>query len=339
MRSCAYIVRKTRRNMKFANVRQHVQSCLAGEEKFAPAYVVTGDDDFLVASAVRTFKKIVNPDYADFNLSVLSGDGAVYAAIDSAYTFPVFDDVKAVVLYVDSLDEGEKSALDKYFSEPSETTVLVIVASEDAAKSVKSKKAQIVDCSKLAGDELFAMIKEICSAPPSIDIERSALSEIADRTQGNMSRIASEITKLKAYSQNVITKQDVVDMVSADIDFQIYELANAVSEKNADKALEVLDVFFKNGIRGVTVINRLYDKYRNMLHAELNKSMPNEELGKLLGMKSGAVYFLRKTSSNYSQVRLKKCVDYLHSLQCDVLFGKRNDQSAIHEAILQLLTI
>lgn len=34
-------------------------------------------------------------------------------------------------------------------------------------------------------------------------------------------------------------------MVSADIDFQIYELANAVSEKNANKALEALDVFSK----------------------------------------------------------------------------------------------
>ena len=154
-----------------------------------------------------------------------------------------------------------------------------------------------------------------------------------------MSRIVSEITKLKSYSQGTITRQDVCDMVSADIDFQIYELANAVSEKNADKAIEVLDVFFKNGIRGVTIINRLYDKYRNMLHAELNKNMPNEELGKLLGMKSGAVYFLRKTSSNYSQVRLKKCVDYLHSLQCDILTGARNDVSAIHEAILQLLAI
>ena len=127
--------------------------------------------------------------------------------------------------------------------------------------------------------------------------------------------------------------------MSKDIELQIYELANAVSEKNANKALEALDVFFKNCIRGVTIINRLYDKYRNMLHAELNKNLPNEEVAKLLGMKSGAVYFLRKVSSNYSQMRLKKCVDYLHSLQYDVLSGKRSDVSAIHEAILQLLNI
>lgn len=309
-------------------------------DKFCAAYIVTGDDDYLVSSAIKSFKNLVAPEYADFNLSVISGDGAVSAAVDSAYTFPVFDERKVVVLSLENaLGESDKNLLDKYLSEPSDTTVLVISCPEDVAKTIKSKKAQTVDCSKLAGDELNSMIERLCNEPPSISIERAAVGELVDRTQGNMSRIVSEIAKLKSYSQNTITKQDVCDMVSADIDFQIYELANAVSDKDANKAIEVLDVFFKNGIRGVTIINRLYDKYRNMLHAELNKNLTNEELGKLLGMKSGAVYFLRKTSSGYSQVRLKKCVDYLHSLQCDVLTGARNDLSAIHEAILQLLTI
>lgn len=309
-------------------------------DKFCAAYIVTGDDDYLVSSAIKSFKNLVAPEYADFNLSVISGEGAVSAAVDSAYTFPVFDERKVVVLSLENaLGESDKNLLDKYLTEPSDTTVLVISCPEDVAKTIKSKKSQTVDCSKLAGDELQSMIERLCNEPPSISIERAAVGELVDRTQGNMSRIVSEIAKLKSYSQNTITKQDVCDMVSADIDFQIYELANAVSDKDANKAIEVLDVFFKNGIRGVTIINRLYDKYRNMLHAELNKNLTNEELGKLLGMKSGAVYFLRKTSSNYSQVRLKKCVDYLHSLQCDVLTGARNDLSAIHEAILQLLTI
>lgn len=325
--------------MKFGELKKHLDSCLSGD-KFCAAYIVTGDDDYLVSSAIKSFKNLVAPEYADFNLSVISGDGAVSAAVDSAYTFPVFDERKVVVLSLENaLGESDKNLLDKYLTEPSDTTVLVISCPEDVAKTIKSKKSQTVDCSKLAGEELHSMIERLCNEPPSISIERAAVGELVDRTQGNMSRIVSEIAKLKSYSQNTITKQDVCDMVSADIDFQIYELANAVSDKDANKAIEVLDVFFKNGIRGVTIINRLYDKYRNMLHAELNKNLTNEELGKLLGMKSGAVYFLRKTSSNYSQVRLKKCVDYLHSLQCDVLTGARNDLSAIHEAILQLLTI
>lgn len=326
------------RNMKYTEFQQHVKSALDGGGNFAPVYIVCGDDDYLKDSALNALKCIVDCDYADFNLSVISND--LQGAIDSAYTFPMFDEHRVVVLRLENaLLESEKQALEKYLSEPSDRSVLAIDCDDEIAKSVKSKKAQIVNCSRLENAELVGEIKAFAQKAPSIKIELDAINELIERTQGSMARIASEITKLKSYSDGVITKQDICQMVSADIDFQIYELANAVSEKNANKALEVLDVFFKNGIRGVTIINRLYDKYRNMLHAELNKGMSNDELAKLLNMKSGAVYFLRKVSSGYSQMRLKRCVDYLHDLQFDVLSGARNDVSAIHEAVLQLLTI
>ena len=326
--------------MKYGEFKQHIKAAAQGSENLAPAYLVCGDDDYLKASAIKSLENFVNPEYADFNLLTASGDGGMSSAIDALYTFPMFDDRKVVVLTLDgAVSNASKDAYEKYLASPSDTSVLVVDCDDDAAKVLKNKKAQVVDCSRLDDSDLAKEIEEIAKNAPSRKIDKDAEVELITRTQGNMSRIATEMIKLKAYCDEVITKRDVQDMVSADIDFQIYELANAVSEKNANKALEALDVFFKNGIRGVTIINRLYDKYRNMLHAELNKNLPNDEVAKLLGMKSGAVYFLRKVSSNYSQMRLKKCVDYLHSLQYDVLSGKRSDVSAIHEAILQLLAI
>lgn len=326
--------------MKYGEFKQHFQTVKDGQAKFAPVYIVAGDDEYLKDEVLALFKGIVDPEYADFNFSSVSGDGGMSEAIDAAYTFPMFDERKVVLLTLNSApNESEKAAYEKYLADPCDTSVLVIDCDEETAKSFKSKKAQSVNCSRLDDVELLGEIETLCQKPPQIKIAKDAATELITRTQGSMGRIAVEIAKLKSYSEGTITRIDVCEMVSADIDFQIYELANAVSEKNAAKALEVLDVFFKNGIRGVTIINRLYDKYRNMLHAELNKGLSNDDLAKLLGMKSGAVYFLRKVSSNYSQMRLKRCVDYLHSLQFDVLSGKRGDMSAIHEAILQLLVI
>ena len=324
--------------MKYGEFKQHIKAVLTGEESLAAAYVVCGDDDYLKSSAIKAFGTLVSPEYADFNLSVVSGDDGMASAVDAAYTFPMFDERKVVILNLEGVPTAQsKDLYEKYLVSPSETTVFVVNCDDDAAKALKNKKAQIVDCSRLDDAELADEIQELAKSAPSRKIDKDAVAELVARTQGNMSRIVTEMIKLKAYCDDTVRKQDVIDMVSADIDFQIYELANAVSEKNADKALGVLDVFFKNGIRGVTIINRLYDKYRNMLHAELNKNLPNDEIAKLLGMKSGAVYFLRKVSSGYTQMRLKKCVDYLHGLQYDVLSGKRNDVSAIHEAIIQLL--
>ncbi len=326
--------------MKYGEFKQHINRVRGSEESLAPAYIVFGDDDYLKSSVIKAFKGLVDPEFADFNLSILSGEDEMSNAVDALYTFPMFDERKIVVIDIhDALGEEGKGILEKYLLSPSDTSTLVIDCDDDSAKSIKNKKVQSINCSRLDDSDLIAEISDIAKSFPMREIDKDAMNELILRTQGNMSRIATEMIKLKAYVDARITKKDVEDMVSADIDFQIYELANAVSEHNADKALQALDVFFKNGIRGVTIINRLYDKYRNMLHAELNKNLNNEDMAKLLGMKSGAVYYLRKTSSNYSQMRLKRCVDYLHNLQNDVLTGKRNDISAIHEAILGLLAI
>ena len=37
-------------------------------------------------------------------------------------------------------------------------------------------------------------------------------------------------------------------------------------------------------------------------------------------------------------MRLKRSVDYLHSLQYDVLSGRRTENSALQQAVLELLT-
>lgn len=232
--------------MKYGEFKQQFQTIKDGGASFAPVYIVSGDDEYLKDEVLALFKGIVDPEYADFNFSSVSGDGGMSEAIDSAYTFPVFDNRKVVLLSLDSApSESDKTVFEKYLSDPCETSVLVIDCDDEIAKAFKSKKAQGVSCSRLDDVEILSEIDELCKKTPQIKIDRDAAVELISRTQGSMARIAIEIAKLKSYSNGTITKIDVCEMVSADIDFQIYELANAVSEKNAAKALEVLDVFSK----------------------------------------------------------------------------------------------
>ena len=48
---------------------------------------------------------------------------------------------------------------------------------------------------------------------------------------------------------------------------------------------------------------------------------------------------MRKVSSTYSQIRLKRSVDCLHALQCDVRSGRRNESTALTQAMFELLLI
>lgn len=326
--------------MEYGELKQHINGALSGEEAFSAAYVVFGEDDYLRAHAVNMLTSIADEDFADLNVSRFSADWGVADVIETLYTYPVFGQYRVVVLSVSQkLADADKEAIKSYLSSPSETSIFVVDCDAETAKTIKGKTVKSVDCSTLSHEALVCEINKLCNSEPSCDMESSAIEELIVRTQSSMSRIASELVKLKAYCDKSIKRQDVCEMVTADLDFQIYELTGAVSEKNADKAFAVLDVFYKNGVRPMRIVNQLYDRYRKMLHAELNKGMSNDDIGKLLGMKGGAVYHLRRVSSGYSQIRLKKSVDYLHKLQCEVLSGRLTENTALQQAMFELLSI
>lgn len=327
--------------MKYAELNSHLNNALNGE-KLAPAYIVGGSDAYLRQSAAKQFKALLNPEYSDFNLSYVSEDDGITAAVDALVMFPVFDDRKVVIIpdADDKLKDGEKAALSAYLSQPNPTSVLVVVMEGSGAKAyAKKEKIEYVDCDKLDENEIAMEMEKILAVPPARTMERGVPHALAERTQSDMSRIAQETEKLKAYSNDVITVKDVYDMVAPDLDFAIYELTGAVSEKQSDKALTVLDIFTKQGLEPSSIITMLYNQYRKMLHAELHKTDDESVLTGLLGVSSGALYHLKRVSKNYTQLRLKKCVDYLHELQFAIRSGKKNEVTALHEAVLTLLNI
>lgn len=328
--------------MKYIELERHLNSALNGETTFNPVYVIGGADAYLRQSACAMFKGLVSPEYADFNLSITPHAQGMSSVVDALSLYPVFDDRKVVVVpdLADKISDQDKGLILAYAKEANPQAILVLVGENKSATDfAKEGGFAYVDCGKLDDNSVGQMVDKLLSTPPTKTIEKPALRALIEKTLGDMSRIVTEIAKLKCYSDTVITLQDVDTMVSPDLEFAIYELTGAVSEKQADKALEILDVFFKQGVKGHTLITMLYNQYRKMLHAELHKSDDADTLASMLEISSKALYHVRRVSKNYTQMRLKQAVDYLHGLQYSILSGKRLEHTAVHDAVLTLLNI
>ncbi len=328
--------------MKYTELEKHLNLAQNGECAFSPIYVIGGADAYLRASATGFFKKLVSPEYADFNLSVISHGVGISSVVDALSLYPVFDDRKVVVVpdVSEKLSDGDKGLILGYLKEPNPCAILVLVGEGKAVTDfAKDSKLTYVDCNKLDENAIAIEVDKLLLAHPKKNIEKQALRALVEKTLGDMSRVVSEITKLKSYSGDTITFADVELMVAPDLEFAIYELTGAVSEKQAERALEILDVFFKQGVKGVTLITMLYNQYRKMLHAELHKTDDAETLASMLEISSKALYHVRRVSKNYTQMRLKQAVDYLHNLQYSILSGKRLEHTAVHDAVLTLLNI
>lgn len=348
--------------MKYVELKKHIEECKAGVKSFEPMYVIGGADAYLRQTATALFKGIVDPEYADFNLSIISHSQGVSSAIDALSLFPVFDERKVVIIpdFPSRVSEQDRSIISRYLQESNPAAIFVIVYEEKPSKNdgkesddedkkkdtgktiasfVKEEKLTFVDCGKLDENMVAIELQDILAEAPAKKIDQRALHVLVEKTLGDMARIVSEVKKLKSYSGDVITVADVETMVAPDLEFAIYAFAGAVSERQPEQALEIVDTFFKQGIRGDTLIALLYGQYRKMLHAELHKNEDNEYVASLLGINSKQLYHVKRVSKNYTQMRLKQAVDYLHNLQYAVRSGKRIDTTAVHDAVLTLLNI
>lgn len=329
--------------MKFTKLKQHLENAMYGVESFYPMYVIGGVDAYLRSEAAAMFKSVINPEYADFNMSILSLRDGTNSIITALAMCPVLDVRRYLILDLgDKFSESEQRVLQNYIKQPNPTSILVAIGGGSDAEmfALKEKSACFVVCDKLNRQEIGEYLMAILSTPPVRTISEKALDALVEKTSADMSRIVCETHKLKAYCDSEITLKDVDEMVSADLSYATYMLASAVSKKQSSEALSILDTFIKQGIKPIAILSQLYSQYRTMLHISLNKGLDDETLGNALNLGSSKkVYAMRTATKSYTQQSLKKSVDYLHSLQCAVLSGKRTENTGlVVEAVLTLLS-
>lgn len=342
--------------MTYNEFKEQLENEKIGADDLAPCYLVTGTDEYVFDQMVLALKEYVDRDFRDMNYSEYTENEADVAVI-SLSTFPMFTDKRMVVLTLSKpskskeedkeaqaggdIIEKEKTKtqdlIDSYLNDPLTSTIFVINAMANPQFKLKSKNVTKVTAAFDSDADRFREIDRIVACEPRRIMDSRAVTELARRTQNDMYRIVGEIQKLKAYTEKEITLQDVEKMVVADLDFQIFEMTNAIVAKNANEALRILKVLNGYGYKSTAILGNLYSKYATYLHISLNSSMSNDEIGSYLGMKGGAIYYARQISEKYSQVKLKKCMDYLHNIQFDIVYGKRNEESAVQEAVIAMI--
>ena len=324
--------------MDFLGLKSYLADVKEGRS-IAPlraCYVLSGDDTYLIREAVGMFRRLLDADYADFNYAEMSAADGADALISALNTLPMFDE-RRVVVVPDFGGTFDRAALKKYLESPNPAAVLVLVCENGAEKL--GDNAEAVCCDRLDGAGLSEYVAALLVRPPVRKMEPAAARELYLRTMRFMSRIVCEVEKLKAYSDGVITLDDVRLLVAEETEVQVYKLSDAVGAGDTGRALEELDRLLGKSDAALELVNMLYKYYRRLLHISLHKDDTDAALAALFGVKPWAVTIGRRTAGRYTPVRLKKCVDYLHGVQYDILTGRRGKETALHEAVLTLSTI
>lgn len=314
--------------MKFIELPQKLK------QQVLPLYILKGDDEFVVASAIKHISNACGNEMSDFNKSYFDNENFSAQKIQEAIEMlPLGNDRKFILVKsISKISEADKKILSAALSSIPETTTVAIVCT-DAWKFLKV--GEIVDCGKLGQDILEKYIRVELNKKNQ-KITPDALKDLVEICSYDMTKISCELKKVSAYCSDEIEKDDVKKLVEPDFEYQIFELSESLGNKNASKSLMLLSSFLQRKQPIQILFSLISNHFRRMAHVAFS-SQSNAELASLLGVKEYAVVKAKEQSKAYSKAQLKNILAVLEDVDNMIKSGKMSAENAIYFVVFKIL--
>ena len=270
------------KNVSFEGIMRDLE---AG--KFSPVYYLMGDEPYYIDKiADYIAEHALQPEERDFNQTILFGSDVNASQIsDLARRYPMMAE-RQVVIVKEAQNIKNTDALERYFSQPMASTILVMCHKNgkvDGRKTayVKAIKSAGVmyESAKLRDRDLPAFIEKYLQAR-QVKIDNKSVQMIAENIGADLSRLVGELDKviLSLPADNrVVTPQTVEDQIGVSKEFNGFELRDAIVRRDVYKANQIIKYFDENPKAGsiYSFLPLLFNYFQNLMiafYAPNNKS-------------------------------------------------------------------
>lgn len=215
---------------------------------FEPAYYFYGAEDYLKDEMVRqVIEAAVDPATRDFNLEMLRGgelDAETFGSLLG--TPPMMAERRVVVVRdVGALRKEARRALEQYLERPAKDIVLVLVATAGTKDDrVLLERTTAVDFESLSGKRIPKWISYYATHDLGCEITPEAATLLENAVGTELAQLKIELDKLASYvagaERRVIDEEAVAAIVGIRRGETLGDLLDAVGERNAARALELL---------------------------------------------------------------------------------------------------
>jgi DNA polymerase-3 subunit delta len=284
--------------------------------EIAPLYFIFGDEEYLVERAVaRILEKAVDPGFKDFNFSLFYGKEAkVEQILETAMTMPMFADRRVILVKrAEELSAESLESLLPYVRQPVLESCIVFQAAKiDQRRKffLELKKTDfLIEYKKLKEEQLQWFIKrevEACGKK----IEPAAAEMLVYYVGNNLRELVGQIGKLSVYLNDrpLVTIDDVRAMVSDTKLDNVFELANAIGERDLGKSMRRLQTVLRDTDAPYMLIGALASHFRKLciIAGSIRENVSTDEISRKTGINP---YFLK---GMLPQARRFKADDYYH---------------------------
>ncbi len=275
--------------------------------KKAPTVIILhGPEEWLRRRAVEH----VEAAYKDLMVLRLSGENLDWSRVaDEILTASLFSKNKLVIV-----DESESFAkqfskeLSAYFENPSKQNILVMVSPSTKPPVLEHRNVLHVLCEAQPGYEFERLIDGAVRDAGKL-IEPAAARELTRRLGEGRSQWQSQVAKLVDFAgtRASITLADVETQIRDEQEFQAFDLVNAISAGQRDKALGILHRLLAQGAAAPMLMGSLVWQYRKMAEVKrkIQKGMSGERACSSAGVRFRPQDFARMVDQTPEERILK----------------------------------
>ncbi len=310
---------------------------------FAPAYLLYGEEAYLKRQYRDKLKKALSQEGDTMNTSVFEGKGiAAGEVIDLAETMPFFADRRLILIENSGLFKSGAEELAEYMKEIAQSTCFVFVENEVDKRSrmFKSVKAagRVVEFKKQSDSILVQWILGRLKREHK-NITQPVMQQFLTAVGTDMENIDKELEKLLCYcmDRDVITAEDVRAICVQQTQNKIFDMVNAIGEKDQKKALELYYDLLALKEPPMRILFLIARQFQILLQLkELSgKGFDNKFMAAKAGVPEFALRRNLAQARGFSVERLYQAVADCVEAEEAVKTGNCNDRMAVELLIVQ----
>jgi len=282
----------------------------------SPVYLIFGEEKYLHDDLINRIIDIsLEPGTKDFNFDLFyASETPIDKIINIAQSFPMMAQRRVVVVKdIQQSKATELKYLVGYISKPSRSSILILTLPErkKTGKLFKSisNNAITIECRRLYDNEIPAWIENFLR-PQKLKIDIQAIQLLQAQVGNSLLNLVNELEKIQIniHPRIKITLEDVQNVTSISKQFNIFELCNAVGEKNFPQAISILNKLLEQGEQPTGMIIQLMRHLVNLLKIRESirkgKKSPNELIS-ITGLTGYFVNNMLRQSKNFTNEQLR----------------------------------
>jgi DNA polymerase III subunit delta len=265
------------------------------KRQFKPVYFLHGVEPYYIDQIVDlAATTILSEGERDFNQTILyAKDTQPLTVVDAALRLPMMSEYQVVI--VKEAQEYTKApqweVFEKYLESPSKSTVLIFAHKyktiDKRGKFYKalSKKAVVFESEGVKDYQLAGWVKTFLAAKKYQATDK-AIALLAEFIGNDLSRITNEVEKLMLIVPpgTQINEKHVEQNIGISKDYNVFELVNAIAEKDVIKANKIVNYFGDNpkATHITVVLGSLHGLYQRLFKAHFAQTEDPSKVASLL---------------------------------------------------------